>query len=133
MIKYDLRCARDHQFEGWFGSMGDYEDQVESGLLVCPECGTKKVEKAIMAPSVRTSNKMEALAEAIRNEIATTCDDVGEDFTSEARAMFYGEKPTRGIYGKATSQQTKDMIEDGIPALPIPDMLNPKRMKKKLN
>jgi len=133
MIKYDLRCAKDHSFEGWFGSIADYDDQAESGLLVCPECGSKDVEKAIMAPAVRSSGKTAAIAEAIRNEIATNCDDVGEDFTSEARAMFYGEKPSRGIYGKATPQQAKDMIEEGIPALPIPDALDPKRAKKKLN
>lgn len=133
MIKYKLRCAKDHPFEGWFGSIADYDDQAESGLLVCPECGSKDIEKAIMAPAVRSSHKNAAIAEAIRTEIATNCDDVGEDFTSEARAMFYGEKPSRGIYGKATPQQAKDMIEEGIPALPIPDALDPKRAKKKLN
>lgn len=133
MIKYDLRCAKGHSFEGWFGAIADYDDQAETGLLVCPECGSKEIEKAIMAPAVRSSNKTAAIAEAIRNEIATNCDDVGDDFTSEARAMFYGEKPSRGIYGKATPQQAKDMIEEGIPALPLPDVLDPKRAKKKLN
>lgn len=133
MIKYNLRCQKDHHFEGWFGSSHDYEDQAESGLLLCPECGSKKVEKAIMAPAVRSSDKTGAIAAAIREEIATQCDDVGENFTEEARAMYYGDKPSRGIYGKATPKQAKDMIEEGIPALPLPDIFDPKRSKKKLN
>jgi len=133
MIKYSLKCDRDHGFEGWFGASADYDDQAAAGLLVCPECGSASVSKAIMAPAVRRSDKSAAIASAIRNEIANNCDDVGDDFTDEARAMFYGERPSRGIYGKATPQQAKAMIEEGIPALPLPDALDPKRAKKNLN
>lgn len=133
MIRYDLKCELGHGFEGWFGSSGDYADQAEAGLLTCPECGSAQVEKAIMAPAIRSSGKTAELAAAIRNEIAENCDDVGENFTMEARAMFYGEKPSRGIYGKATAKQAKDMRDEGIPALPIPDALDPGRAKKKLN
>jgi hypothetical protein len=133
MIKYDLRCDDDHGFEGWFSSMADYDDQQASGLLVCPMCGSKKIEKAIMAPAVRSSDKRAAIADAIRNEIAETCDDVGDNFTDEARAMFYGEKPARGIYGKATPKQAKSMQDEGIPALPLPDVLDPRKAKKNLN
>lgn len=133
MIKYDLRCDRDHGFEGWFGSSADYDEQAGSDLLVCPECGSANVEKAIMAPAVRRSDKSAAIAAAIRTEIANNCDDVGDQFTDEARAMHTGEKPLRGIYGKATPQQAKEMAEEGIPALPLPDILAPKRAKKTLN
>ncbi len=48
MIKYNLRCDRDHEFEGWFGSSSDYDDQAAQGLLVCPECASPRIEKAIM-------------------------------------------------------------------------------------
>jgi len=137
VIKYDLKCDHHHSFEGWFGSSDDYDDQASSGLLVCPECGSTSVEKAIMAPAVRRADKNPdksgAIAAAIRNEIAETCDDVGEDFTDEARAMHKGERPPRGIYGQATPQQAKAMAEEGIPALPLPDVLDPKRAKKNLN
>ena len=133
MIRYALTCDKDHSFEGWFGASSDYEDQKASGLLVCPQCGSDQVDKAIMAPAVRRADSQAQLAEAIRNEIAETCDDVGTDFTDEARAMFYGEKPGRGIYGQATAKQAKEMLEDGIPALPLPPALDPKRAKKKLN
>ncbi|MEM9599512.1 MAG: DUF1178 family protein [Pseudomonadota bacterium] len=133
MICYALTCDKDHSFDGWFGSSSDYEDQKASGLLVCPQCGSDQVNKAIMAPAIRRADRHAQIAEVIRNEIAETCDDVGTDFTDEARAMFYGEKPERGIYGQATAKQAKEMLEDGIPALPLPPALNPKRAKKKLN
>ena len=55
MIRYNLICSRDHEFEGWFSSSSDYDEQSASGLLSCPFCGTKKVEKAIMAPAVKTA------------------------------------------------------------------------------
>lgn len=133
MIRYALTCDKDHGFEGWFSASSDFDDQKATGLLICPQCGSKAVEKAIMAPSVRSSDKVAQIADAIRNEIAENCDDVGENFTDEARAMYYGEKPSRGIYGQATAKQAKAMIEEGIPALPIPPALDPKRAKKKLN
>ena len=133
MIKYRLQCGRGHDFEGWFSSSSDYDDQAASGLLSCPQCGDEKVEKAIMAPSVRSSDKQAAIAEAIRTEIANNCDDVGESFAEEARAMYYGEKPNRGIYGKASPKDAKALIEEGIPALPLPPALDPKRAKDKLN
>lgn len=137
MIKYSLRCQGGHCFEGCFGSSTDYDEQSASGLLCCPDCGTGQVEKAIMAPAVRRSDKSAAtsarMVAAIRTEIAKNCEDVGDRFSDEARAMHLGEKPPRGIYGKATPQQAKAMADDGIAALPLPDIFDPKRAKEKLN
>lgn len=133
VIKYNLRCDRDHGFEGWFGSSAEYDEQAKAGLLVCPECGSEAIEKAIMAPAVRRSDTSAAIAAAIRTEIANNYDDVGDKFTDEARAMFYGDTPSRGIYGKATSKQAKEMAAEGIPALPLPGIFDPKRSKGKLN
>ena len=133
MIRYQLRCARGHAFEGWFNNSADYDAQQADGLLTCPECGEADVGKAVMAPSVRRADKREAIAAAIRSEIADNCQDVGENFATEARAMFYGEKPARGIYGQATVKEAKAMADEGIPALPIPPALDPKRAAKKLN
>lgn len=50
MILFALRCARGHQFEGWFRDGDGFEAQQKSGEISCPECGETKVEKAIMAP-----------------------------------------------------------------------------------
>ena len=52
MIKYALICDHGHPFEGWFGSSSDYDDQRERTLVECPACGSKVVDKQIMAPSL---------------------------------------------------------------------------------
>jgi hypothetical protein len=57
MIRFSLRCDKDHGFEGWFASSDAFDTQVKRGLLDCPFCGSTKVEKALMAPNVRTARK----------------------------------------------------------------------------
>ena len=57
MIRYRLQCGKGHAFEGWFRSSDDYDGQRKRRLVTCPTCGTTKVEKAIMAPSVVTSEQ----------------------------------------------------------------------------
>lgn len=45
MIRYALTCDHDHEFEGWFGSSDDYDDQQARGLVECPVCASKQVRK----------------------------------------------------------------------------------------
>ena len=143
MIKYDLKCAHDHDFEVWFSKSSDFDEQAPKGLIACPNCGSTKVEKAIMAPNVSTSRKKEAIAakraqsmkmmnaaaDKIRQEIENNCDYVGENFADEARAMHYGEKDERGIYGEATPEQASDLLEEGIGVAPLPAAIAPKPKK----
>ena len=142
MIRYDLVCEQGHAFEGWFARSSDYDAQCEQHLLTCPTCGTHAVDKAIMAPAVRTSRKTEAKAEKakaamnavaakIREEIASNCENVGDNFAEEARAIHYGEKPERGIYGATTPRESAELAEEGIAAHPLPDVLVPKNPKPK--
>ena len=136
MIKYDLICRVGHEFEGWFSSSSDYDVQRKKRLVQCPECGSAKVEKAIMAPAVATGRAKDAvlseIASKIRAEISENCEDVGDNFADEARAIHYGEKEERGIYGSASPKQAKDLVEEGVAIAPLPDLLTP-RPKKKLN
>lgn len=144
MIRYNLICKSDHEFEGWFSSSADYDEQAASGLLCCPICATSKVEKAIMAPSVKTARKtearvenaakaMSAMAAKIRDGIVQNCENVGPNFAEEARAIHYGEKPERGIYGSVTPPETQALKEEGIAAHPLPDLFVPEADRKKLN
>src|SRR5262245_19047151 len=52
MIRYSLVCERTHEFEVWFKNSADYDKQSKRGLVSCPSCGSDKVEKALMAPSL---------------------------------------------------------------------------------
>lgn len=137
MIRYDLKCADGHAFEAWFPSSADYDDQAARGLVMCSHCGSQKVEKALMAPRVPArGNKGQAepmlsagpnaeiekkLAE-LRAEIEKSSDYVGDRFAAEARAMHVGDKEHRPIYGEATKDDAKSLVEDGVPVAPLPFM-----------
>jgi hypothetical protein len=133
MIRYALACEHEHEFEGWFGVSADFEDQQARGLLECPTCGSKAVRKAIMSPAVAGAKSrsqdmspaqnqavmMEAMSR-IRRHVEDNFDDVGDAFATEARAIHEGRSEDRGIYGQATAQEVRDLVEDGVPIAPLP-------------
>jgi hypothetical protein len=132
MIRYALLCEHGHEFEGWFGASDDYETQHARGLLECPTCGSKAVRKAIMAPAVsgaraqgsgplsEAREMMMQAAQAMRRHVEETFDYVGDAFASEARAIHEGRSEDRGIYGEASGDEVKKLIEDGVPVAPLP-------------
>ena len=130
MIRYALRCPVEHEFEAWFSSSGGFDEQVAQGLVECPMCGSRAITKAIMAPRVHTSKGADSLAEAqkalaeamhrVRRHVETTHDYVGPSFASEARDMHDGVTPERPIYGEATKDEVKALVEDGVPVAPLP-------------
>lgn len=137
MIRFDLHCDKDHAFEAWFSSNADFDKQNAQGLISCPQCGSTKVEKALMAPSVSTARKKEAttqlamnnaqkaamdqLREAVKT-IRENSEDVGERFPEEARKIHYGESEERGIIGQAKPDEVKSLVEEGVGIAPLPDL-----------
>ena len=137
MIKYALSCADGHAFESWFPDSAAYEKQRKRGFVVCPECGSTRVEKAIMAPAV-VGGERPALDEGpaivvddrrrqareflvrMRREIEANTDDVGAKFPQVARAIHLGEEPERAIRGRASLAEAKSLLEDGVGVLPVP-------------
>ncbi len=134
MIKYALVCEHEHEFEGWFGSSADYDDQQSRGLLDCPVCASKAVRKQIMAPAVagtkaQTSGAdlnpqmrqmvMEAMGK-VRAHVEENFDYVGDAFAREARAIHEGRSEDRGIYGEATPAEVKSLVEDGVNVAALP-------------
>ncbi|MBS3648060.1 DUF1178 family protein [Pseudaminobacter sp. 19-2017] len=134
MIRFSLNCEQGHEFDAWFRSSDDYETQRKRGFVECPECGSSKVDKALMAPAVSTTRKKEkialALGEAQRQAMAQlktltekmreNADYVGDKFAEEARKIHFGEKEARGIYGEATPEEARGLVEDGVEFMPIP-------------
>ncbi len=139
----DLECSHQHRFEGWFASEDEFQRQLQSELLACPLCGTTSVRKRLSAPhlnlsSVRTTTSIQpdesvvaasgepaAQAQwltALRQLVANT-EDVGEKFPEEARRMHYGEAKERSIRGQASALQTRELLDEGIVVLPLPNLL----------
>lgn len=132
MIRYALICEHAHEFEGWFGSSADFDDQQSRGLLECPLCASKAVRKQIMAPAVAGTKRrgqdetrptqammLEAMG-AFRKHVEENFDDVGDAFAREARAIHEGQAEVRGIYGQATPAEVRELVEDGVPVAPLP-------------
>lgn len=145
MIRYNLRCDKGHAFESWFQSSSAYDSQVKRKLVTCPQCGSAKVEKAIMAPQIgRKGNQKQEVAPStqpadstslvmappeaelraklkeLRDHIVKNADNVGESFPEEARAMHYGDKEHRPIYGEASPEEARSLIDEGIEVAPLP-------------
>jgi len=152
MIRYALRCEQDHSFESWFQSSSAYDQQVKRKLVICPICGSAKVDKAIMAPRVvgkkgreraapepttppatteaaqqtptslmlAQERELRAKLKELRDHIVKHADNVGERFPNEARAMHYGDKEHRPIYGEASPDEAKALIDEGIEVSPLP-------------
>jgi hypothetical protein len=141
MIKYALSCDKAHSFESWFPNSESYDVQARRGLIACPECGSARVSKAIMAPAIVGGDKsrprqegiaapvallderqqrLREIARQLRQEIIANSDDVGAKFPEEARAIHDGDAPARSIRGQATAEEARALIEDGVGVLPLP-------------
>jgi len=131
MIKYQLRCDGEHEFEGWFRDSADYDAQAGSALIECPVCGSEIVRKAVMAPAIsrlgaRKGRRMEItgdIAKAVqraRDYVEKNFDYVGEKFPEEARKIHYGETKERAIYGEASGKDVKDLVNEGVQVAPLP-------------
>ena len=132
MIKYTLNCKNGHQFDSWFSDSDSFEKLKKEGHLECAICSIKEVEKSLMAPRITSDNEeknktlisaqsaLEKEIQTLKNKIRTTAIDVGENFPTEARAMFYGEKEQKPIIGKTTVDEARDLAEEGVPFIPLP-------------
>ncbi|WP_027229666.1 DUF1178 family protein [Phyllobacterium sp. UNC302MFCol5.2] len=130
MIRFSLHCEHDHEFEGWFRSNDDFDSQVGKGLLACPTCGSYNIGKALMAPSVTTGRQKEKIAVAMSKmvselkemtrKVRENADYVGSDFAEEARKIHFGEVQKRGIYGEASQEEVKSLLDDGVDVMPLP-------------
>ena len=136
MIRFSLHCDNGHEFEAWFRSNADYEAQAARGLVACPSCGSAKIGKSLMAPAVATGRSREKVALAASPEqkkamaqlrklaakMRENADYVGDKFADEARKIHFGETEARGIYGEATGEEVKGLLDDGVDFMPIPDL-----------
>ncbi len=137
MIKFTLVCERGHEFESWFPDGADFDAQARRGLVQCPDCDSRKIDKALMTPAVvgrrradepaqpvalidDKQRNLRAAVTQLRRDIEAHTDDVGAKFPEVARAMHAGDEPTRAIRGRATVGEAQALLEDGVGVMPIP-------------
>ncbi len=64
MIVFNLACAQQHLFEGWFASSDEFDSQRTRGLVECPACGNKEIDKRLSAPRLNFGASAPATASA---------------------------------------------------------------------
>ncbi len=138
VIRYSLACVGEHAFEAWFSNSSAYDTQRKKKLVECPVCGSTDIHKQIMAPMVRSSDRAvpaevvaAKVAGEIRAHIAKTHDYVGDKFAEEARSMYYGETEHRPVWGEVTPDVAQELVEEGVPAMPLPKPFAPEPPKRK--
>ena len=134
MIKYNLKCQNDHEFESWFSNSKEYDKLNKKGLLECIFCSSKKINKSLMAPTILNLKEKDKKIETINNEfkneknkllnlrkyIEKNFDYVGKDFSKKVREVYYDKKNKKAIYGTTTSKEREELAEEGIDLLSIP-------------
>tara|TARA_B100001121_G_scaffold285501_1_gene281310 strand:- start:216 stop:638 length:423 start_codon:yes stop_codon:yes gene_type:complete len=134
MIKYILKCQKNHKFESWFSDSNEFEKLKNKKLLECIFCSSKKIEKSIMSPMVSKSSEQDKetisirkrLSEdkikllKIRKYIENNFEYVGENFSKKVREIYYDKKSNKTIYGTTTKKERDELAEEGIDLLSVP-------------
>ena len=134
MIKYNLKCQNNHEFESWFSNSEEFDKLNKKDLLECIYCSSKKISKSIMSPRISNLNtkqeQVNLINRDIKNEkdqllrlrkyIEKNFDFVGKDFSKKVREIYYDKKSKKAIYGTATLKEREELAEEGIDLLSIP-------------
>ena len=141
MKVFDLVCANDHRFEGWFASGEDFDKQRDRGIIACPMCADNRVVKVPSASYVNTrasdrpakapapsmtpeqaqyANMRSAMLAQVIDYVVKNTEDVGAAFAEEARKIHYGETPERKIRGTASQDEVTSLRDEGIDVVPLP-------------
>ena len=134
MIKYNLICDNEHEFESWFSDSFEFEKLKNKKLLECIYCSSKRIEKSIMSPMISNSNNLELpnnkfereflkekkRLKQIRKYIEKNYEYVGKNFSKKVREIYYDNKSKKTIYGTTTLKEREELAEEGIDLLSIP-------------
>ena len=134
MIKYNLKCHNDHEFESWFSNSEEFDKLNKKKLLECIYCSSKKIIKSIMSPRISNSKKnneqIEIINQDFKNEknqllklrkyIEKNFDYVGKDLSKKVREFYYDKKNKKAIYGTASQKEREELAEEGIDLISIP-------------
>ena len=134
MIKYNLKCNNNHEFESWFSDSNEFNKLNKKKLLECIYCSSTKIQKSIMSPMVsgikfnedntnllnqKLLNEKNQLIK-LREHIEKNFEFVGDKFSEKVRDVYYDKETKKSIYGTTTPEEKKELEEEGIDLLSIP-------------
>ena len=134
MIKYNLKCHNNHEFESWFSDSEEFNKLKKKDLLGCIYCSSKKINKSIMSPMISNSQNRDKQYETIekyfkneknkllelRKYVEKNFDYVGKNFSKKVREVYYDKKNKKAIYGTTSKKEREELAEEGIDLLSIP-------------
>jgi hypothetical protein len=130
VIVYDLKCDKNHKFEGWFKDRASFEEQKEKKLISCPICGSFNVgllisSVAIMGKGPAKSDEKKELSpmkalKILHEYIDKTFEDVGSRFADVALKMHRNEEERKNIKGTTTKDEEETLKEEGVDFVKIP-------------
>ena len=134
MIKYNLKCHKNHEFESWFSDSSEFEKLKKRKLLECIHCSSKNITKSIMAPMIsvvkKKNNEIKKLnkllvnerekLQKLRNYVEKNFEYVGANFSKKVREIYYDKKNQKAIYGTTTQKERNELNEEGIELLSVP-------------
>ena len=134
MIKYNLKCNNEHEFESWFSDSNEFDNLKKKKLLECIFCSSKKVNKSIMAPMISgtkiNNNETQELNENLVNEkdkllklrkfVENNFEYIEKNFSDKVREIYYDKKSKKAIYGNTTAEEREELEEEGIDLLSVP-------------
>ena len=134
MIKYNLKCDKNHEFESWFSDSSEFEKLSKKKLLECIYCSSRKICKSIMAPMVSntklTQSELGNLYKDLKAEkkrlmnvrkyIEENFEDVGGNFSKKVREIYYDKKNNKTIYGTTTAEERDELADEGIDLISVP-------------
>ena len=134
MIKYNLICKNNHEFESWFADSKEFDNLRKKNLLDCIHCSSKKINKSIMSPMVTSKKKIKSKRNnvdillknekkrliQIREYVEKNFEYVDKNFSQKVRDIYYDKKSNKTIYGVTSQNERKELAEEGIDLLSIP-------------
>ncbi len=132
MIAFDLFCSKGHKFECWFKDSVSFEEQKSAGMITCPVCDDRQIEKAfspfgIKRGGERVEEKIDPqqALRLVHDFLDKHFEDVGSEFYKEALKIHHGEEEKRNIKGTATTEEEVILKEEGVPFFKIPAIKKP--------
>ena len=111
MIKYQLICDQNHEFEGWFQGSAAFDEQAANGLLRCPLCDSGQVKRALMTPNLSSPKRRKSITQSTADQLSDT-----QHITSVPASSVSTPTVSPTVGHAATSERATAMLDEQVQA-----------------